>query len=152
MELILRFTRLDRDAPFDAPVPVTVHFAGSDSETADFRNPLADADLTDLRWYIERYPLWPVGPDYDRAEALQARLPRLGRALFDAVFDRSATAMRLWERFDGRRDGAEPDWGGRTGRLCAAGAAAGDWLSRAIPEHPPLPDRRTPAWCRRRPT
>ena len=108
MELILRFTRLDRDAPFDAPVPVTVHFAGSDSETVDFRNPLADADLTDLRWYIERYPLWPVGPDYDRAEALQARLPRLGRALFDAVFDRSATAMRLWERFDGRRDGAEP--------------------------------------------
>ncbi|MCB0201594.1 MAG: CHAT domain-containing protein, partial [Anaerolineae bacterium] len=108
MELILRFARLDRDLPFDAPVPVTVHFDSSDSETFDFRNPLADADLTDLRWYIERYPLWPVGPDYDRAEALQARLPRLGRALFDAVFDRSATAMRLWERFDGRRDGAEP--------------------------------------------
>ncbi len=47
-----------------------------------------------------------MGPDYDRARELEARLSQLGRALFGAVFDRSATAMRLFQQFDGSRAGA----------------------------------------------
>ena len=106
MDLRLRFTKLtDKDAPFDAPVPVSVHLDAEqgDTPTFDFRTPLKDADLTDLRWYIERYPAWPVGPDYDRAQDVQARLPVMGRALFDAVFQAAPDAMRLFERFDARR-------------------------------------------------
>jgi tetratricopeptide (TPR) repeat protein len=106
MDLRLRFTKLtDKDAPFDALVPVSVHLNTDqgDTPTFDFRNPLTDADLTDLRWYIERYPAWPVGPDYDRAQEVQARLPVMGRALFDAVFQAAADAMRLFERFDALR-------------------------------------------------
>ena len=109
MDLRLRFTALaDKDAPFDAPAPISVHLGQDqgDTPTFDFRNPLTDANLADLRWYIERYPAWPVGPDYDRAQEVQARMPVMGRALFDAVFQASPDAMRLFERFDARR-GAE---------------------------------------------
>ena len=86
MKIELRFARLSKDAPPDATVPVSVHFAGADTEQFPFASPLADADLVDLRWYIERYHAWPVGPDYERAQGIEARLPEMGRALFDAVF------------------------------------------------------------------
>ncbi|HLF00477.1 MAG TPA: hypothetical protein VI547_00780, partial [Anaerolineales bacterium] len=102
-ELRLRFAKVDKDASFDAPIPVTVHFGGADTETFDFLNPLDEKSLRDIRWYLELYPQWPVGPDYDRAQEIEANLPKWGRALFDAVFQQSATAMRLFAQFEAQR-------------------------------------------------
>ena len=103
-EIILRFSRLPREnQDFSAPVPSSVHYGAQDTETFDFANPLADRDLADLRWYLERYWVWPSGPDYDRAHAVEAALPRWGKALFDAVFGRNASAMRLFADFEHAR-------------------------------------------------
>ncbi len=102
-ELRLRFAKVDPSLPFDAPVPVSVHYEEAETESFHFANPLADKALTDLRWYLEQYWFWPSGPDYDRAQEIEADLPKWGRALFDAIFQQSADAMRLFERFDGER-------------------------------------------------
>ena len=109
IELSLTFTRLPADAPFDAPVPVAAGFGDEGVEAFDFVNPLADADLRDIRWYLERYWQWPVGPDYDRAQEIEAKLPQWGKALFNAVFKKSADAMRLFGRFDARRGRRDAD-------------------------------------------
>ncbi|MGH8245391.1 MAG: hypothetical protein ACREUU_03055 [Gammaproteobacteria bacterium] len=78
-ELRLRFTKLDKDAPFDAPVPVSVHFEGAEAESFNFLNPLTDPDLRDIRWYLERYWQWPVGPDYDRAQENRGQIAAKGQ-------------------------------------------------------------------------
>ena len=104
-ELRLRFERLaDKDAPFNAPIPVTVHYDGQDTEKIQFINPLTDQDLADLRWYIEAYCQWPVGPDYDRAHDIEKRLPGMGRSLFNSIFMTSAVAMGLFKDFLNNRD------------------------------------------------
>lgn len=99
-ELCLRFERLtDSDAPLNAPIPVTVHYDGQDTDKIQFNNPLTDQDLTDLRWYIEAYCQWPVGPDYERARGIEKRLPGMGRSLFNSIFKTSADAMGLFKDF-----------------------------------------------------
>ena len=102
-ELRLRFQSLDKEAEFDVPVPVSVHFENSDTEIFPFVNPLTDKDLAELRWYLEEYTRWPSDIDDDRAHQVEGHLPRWGKALFDAVFrqgtEPSADAMRLFERF-----------------------------------------------------
>lgn len=107
-ELRLRFERLaDKDAPFDTPIPVTVHYDGQDTDKIQFLNPLSDQDLADLRWYIEAYCQWPVGPDYDRARDIEKRLPGMGRSLFNSIFKTSADAMGLFKDFLNDRE-ADP--------------------------------------------
>ncbi len=104
-ELSLRFERLaDRDAPSNTPIPVTVHYDGQDTEKIQFINPLSDQDLADLRWYIEAYCQWPVGPDYSRAHEIETRLPGIGRSLFNSIFKTSAEAMGLFKDFLNNRD------------------------------------------------
>jgi len=99
-ELILRFQRIDKDAEFDAPVPVTVQYEGTDVEAFEFINPLTDRDLADIRWYLEQYYYWPSDIDRDRARLVEGNLPKWGKALFDAIFGKSTDAMRLFGRFD----------------------------------------------------
>jgi tetratricopeptide (TPR) repeat protein len=116
-EIRLCFDHLDKKADFDAPVPVRVRFDGRDTEAFDFTNPLTEKDLGELRWYLERYWVWPSGPDYDRARKVEASLPQWGEALFEAIFSH-APAMRMFEAFDRERrdnsggtlviDGIEP--------------------------------------------
>jgi tetratricopeptide (TPR) repeat protein len=100
-EIILHFDRLKPDSDDLTPVPVRVHFDEADTEAFDFVNPLTDKDLKDLRWYLESYCDWPFEIDEKRAREIEGRLPKWGKALFDAVFRQSSEAMRLFERFDG---------------------------------------------------
>lgn len=83
-------------------VQASVHSNGSDTEPFVFTNPLSKPELTNLRWYVERYWQWPVGPDYERAQGIERDLPQLGKRLFKAIFD-EAQAMRLFARFDTQR-------------------------------------------------
>lgn len=98
-EIILEFGRLKPEADFDVPVPVRVHFDEAETETFDFVNPLTDKDLSELRWYLESYWQWPSDIDDDRAREVEGNLPRWGKALMDAIIQKSADAMRLFGRF-----------------------------------------------------
>ncbi|WP_327398709.1 tetratricopeptide repeat protein [Streptomyces sp. NBC_01288] len=48
--------------------------------------PLSDDDLTDLRWYLERYLRLPTAVYGERGARVAAELPRWGEAIFSAVF------------------------------------------------------------------
>jgi tetratricopeptide (TPR) repeat protein len=98
-EIILRFQRVDTDAEFDAPIPVMVHYDGTDTETIQFVNPITDKNLSELRWYLESYWQWPSDIDDDRAREVEGNLPKWGKALMDGIIQKSADAMRLFGRF-----------------------------------------------------
>jgi len=105
-EIILQFDRLKPEAEFDAPVPVRVKFNTEDSEVFDFINPLTDKNLSELRWYLESYWSWPSDIDDDRAREVEGNLPKWGKALMEAIIQKSSDAMRLFGRFseaDGER-------------------------------------------------
>lgn len=102
-ELTLRFQRLPQEADFDAPVPVSVKFGENETEAFPFTNPLDDKDLGQIRWYLEKYYDWPTDIDDERARGIEGQLPQWGQALFNAVFQQSANAMRLFDRFNESR-------------------------------------------------
>lgn len=104
-DIVLRFQKLtNKDADFDAPIPVSVHFAGQDTESFEFRPPMEDKALGEIRWYLERYWQWPTDIDKDRARKVEGALPQWGKSLFEAVFDKDAKAMRLFADFLHARD------------------------------------------------
>ena len=77
---------------------------GIDAGPYPLRLPLDDKILEELRWYLEQYPRWPVGPDVERAERIKAQLAGWGRELFNAVFA-STEAIRVWTQFRAHEPG-----------------------------------------------
>ena len=57
----------------------------ADSRDFVFTAPLGPIESDDLRWYLERYYLWPTGVFTDRAKRIAEQLPQWGRALYDAA-------------------------------------------------------------------
>lgn len=95
-ELNLRF-------PDESHVEATLD--GEQSGLLSFANPVAPLDRRDLAWYLEIYGAHSLGdPDDRHAARIAARLPEIGEALFKAVF--LGPALRLFERFQDRQDGA----------------------------------------------
>ncbi len=47
--------------------------------------PLGPIEADDLRWYLEKYYLWPTAFFADRAQTIEASLPQWGEALFRAA-------------------------------------------------------------------
>lgn len=91
---------------FADPATVNVSFDGTDAGQLPFANPLQPKDRADLRWYIETYAASSLAdPDDREAKRIEARLPELGRALFEAVFGTMA-AYQLYIQF--RQTAAEP--------------------------------------------
>lgn len=89
-ELHLSFTGSDQ---------VQVQFNRADSGTLPFVNPLTEGDRKDIRWYLEVYGTRSLAdPDDDEANRIKLRLPQLGKALFDAVFENRA-AQRVFNEF-----------------------------------------------------
>ena len=72
---------------------------GIDAGPYPLRLPLDDKILEELRWYLEQYPRWPVGPDVERAERIKAQLAGWGHALFDALIPARGDARRVWTQF-----------------------------------------------------
>lgn len=56
-----------------------------ESRRFTFTAPLGPIDMDDLRWYLESFHLWPTGVFRERAERLEAQLPRWGEQLYQAV-------------------------------------------------------------------
>lgn len=71
---------------------------GASIHPIPFEPPLNDAQLGELRWYLEVYSGWPTGPDYDRAQRVETRLEDWGRNLRDSVISTTDTA-RVWQQF-----------------------------------------------------
>ncbi|MBT8420732.1 MAG: CHAT domain-containing protein, partial [Gammaproteobacteria bacterium] len=86
----------------DGKTTVGLHSPGLDlgTDAHPFINPLASEKtaLEDLRWYLENYVSWPVGPNVKRAGRVEGRLTDIGRLLFQATLGRP-DAMRIWQQF-----------------------------------------------------
>jgi len=90
-----------------------------------------------LQWYLEQYHIWPLGSFKDRAEGIEAQLPKWGLALFQAVFETKAAqpALQAWEhaaleasrRFSVCVDRQLPE-GSEAEAQAIANEAASDWL------------------------
>ena len=57
----------------------------ADSREFNFIAPLGPIEADDLRWYLERYYLWPTGVFTERAKHIEEKLPQWGKALYDAA-------------------------------------------------------------------
>ncbi|MDJ0839775.1 MAG: tetratricopeptide repeat protein [Acidobacteriota bacterium] len=71
----------------------------------NFVAPIGKLEIDELRWYLERYYIWPAGLSRDRARRLENQLPNWGRALMKTMLDRdeSREAHTAWENDEGER-------------------------------------------------
>ena len=89
-ELILNFLDVNE---------LTVRFDSEDSRPIAFQNPLTEAELGEVRWYLETYGVqYTADVDDDRASRLAVNLKRFGIRLFEAAFG-ERSGMRLFDRF-----------------------------------------------------
>ncbi len=101
-ELAIEFVG-EKNAADDKPIPFSVSVAGTRMKMSGaFIAPLDDRILADIRWYLEMYPQWPSGPDYDRAQRIEANLPRWGEQLFASLFD--GKARDIYRQFERKSD------------------------------------------------
>ncbi|CAK8710714.1 CHAT domain-containing protein [Candidatus Electrothrix gigas] len=70
-----------------------------------FTAPLGPVELEELRWYIERYFLWPVGVFKDRATKTETELSAWGKALYEAALQAASAQEPLvaWQGQSGSR-------------------------------------------------
>ncbi len=86
---------------FPGPTQVSVSFDGTDSGLLPFTNPVTGQDRKDISWYVETYGAHSLAdPDDTEARRIEARLLKIGKALFDAVFGGdNRAAERIFNRF-----------------------------------------------------
>ena len=98
LELSLRFQSDEKDQ--DSPIGVSLFRpdTGNSTQLAEFEPPLDDTVLADLRWYLETFSVWPTGPDYIRANNIEAKLEDWGRSLLESA-TREREAAQLWQQF-----------------------------------------------------
>ncbi len=90
---------LELNLRFADPEHVSVYYDGNDSKSLDFKSPLDDKALEDIRWYLEVYAThYTSDVDDEAARRIEAKLLQWGEALFEAVFD-SRAASRLFNEF-----------------------------------------------------
>ena len=67
IELSVHFTSDEKDETSDISVKLFRPDTGNWTSDVPFEQPLDDAALADLWWYLEVFAGWPTGPDYERA-------------------------------------------------------------------------------------
>ena len=62
--------------------------------------PIGPIEAEDLRWYLEKYAVWPTTYDQDRARKVEENLLKWGRLLHEAAMPLAHTAnvMQAWAR------------------------------------------------------
>jgi tetratricopeptide (TPR) repeat protein len=65
-----------------------------------FTAPLGVIEAEELRWYLEEYFVWPVGIFKERAEHIEAQLPKWGERLYRSAFTPQVAheAVTAWQR------------------------------------------------------
>lgn len=63
-----------------------------------FTAPLGPIEADELAWYLERYINWPAGVFQERAQRVEAELPKWGRLLYNALLAEPArAAFEAWK-------------------------------------------------------
>ncbi len=73
-----------------------------------FVAPIGPIEAEELRWYLEKYAIWPTKYDLDRVARVEASLVQWGQLLYEAALPVAHTAnvLQAWARVDshaGRR-------------------------------------------------
>jgi hypothetical protein len=70
-----------------------------------FEAPIGPIEKEELKWYLERYYIWPAGPFKDRAQKTEKDLPVWGKAIYDEVFSRVSVhnILSAWEYATGTK-------------------------------------------------
>ncbi len=97
-ELSIHFTADENDEAAPIQVRLFRSETGNWTDPAPFEPPLDDEVLGDLRWYLETFSTWPTGPDYERAERIEAQMEDWGRALLESVTPDRESAQ-VWRQF-----------------------------------------------------
>jgi tetratricopeptide (TPR) repeat protein len=108
-ELVLELTDLDiheengvRRASALAELVYEPAIAGRERVTSDnswqFIAPLGPIDLEEIRWYLEKYAIWPSEYFKDQARKVEQSLKEWGRALYDSAFpmEHVANVREAW--------------------------------------------------------
>ncbi|MDQ1355295.1 MAG: hypothetical protein QG657_5605, partial [Acidobacteriota bacterium] len=74
-------------------------------EIVMFEAPIGPIEKEELKWYLERYYIWPAGPFKDRAQKTEKDLPIWGKAIYDEVFSRDSTrdVLSAWAHATGTK-------------------------------------------------
>lgn len=84
---------------FAGDATVNVSFEGTESGAQRFASPITKKDQADIRWYVETYGAASLAdPDDHEAKRIEARLPEIGKSLFQAVFS-TMEAYQLYLTF-----------------------------------------------------
>jgi TIR domain. len=72
------------------------------SESWQFIAPIGPIEAEELRWYLEKYAIWPSGYFRDRAIEVEESLVKWGQLLHEAALPSAHTSnvMQDWERID----------------------------------------------------
>ncbi len=64
----------------------------------EFTAPIGPIEMEELRWYLERYAIWPVGTFKERARAVEQQLPQWGKLLHDKALPQSEVlnVLQAW--------------------------------------------------------
>jgi hypothetical protein len=70
-----------------------------------FEAPIGVIELDDIRWYLEKYYLWPTGNFKNLAKKTEQNLPIWGKALYDAALsgESAREPLAAWRRTTGSR-------------------------------------------------
>ncbi len=98
LELSIHFTSDEKDETSPINVRLFRPDSGNWTSAVPFTPPLDDPELADLRWYLEVFTGWPTGPDYERAERIEAQMEDWGRALLESVTPDRESAQ-VWRQF-----------------------------------------------------
>src|SRR3989442_140586 len=73
------------------------------AQTWRFIAPIGPIEAEELRWYLEKYAIWPSQYFRDRARKVEEDLMKWGRLLYEAAMPLAHTAnvMNAWARIDG---------------------------------------------------
>jgi len=76
-----------------------------ESDPFVFHAPLGPIEKDDLKWYLERYHIWPAGLFKDRAKRTENDLPKWGRAIYDKAFPGGSAydMLSAWENSRGEK-------------------------------------------------
>jgi hypothetical protein len=71
-------------------------------EPFQFVSPLGPIEIEELRWYLERYYLWPTGAFKTRAENVEKKLPEWGQELYWEAIpeDICDNIITVWNQID----------------------------------------------------
>jgi hypothetical protein len=83
--------------------PADVQADQIESKRFKFSAPIGPIEKEDLRWYLEKFSIWPTGIFKERADVIETQLPKWGNDLYKTAFgnDVVRSVLEAWKRASG---------------------------------------------------